>query len=414
LTAAHRASELYAVREANAEYWSALGLLDRLPPSGDVESRRAELLLRLTESGTYDWREDAERATHRRHLDRAIEVAAERGDRAVAARLKSFTGSRWADEGMLLDALEDAAASGDRMAEAVTASRCSYYYGHQGLFEKAFPHIERASLLYDELDQKLARGWLLAGNGRCYCTRAGRLDDAFRFAHMAREIAAEIKDPRLDAWLPMESEVFYYKGLWQQAIDVVERGIRSAWDTGAFQVLLWTHAWAGIAHLKLGRPDRAEQLIGRVKGEVLPTVGQTYAKIYFLIGLAKLQLVRGEARTAAETARQALALAESSQSILEEGAAHRTLGEVCERAGSGTEALAYHERSIAVLGAIQSPPELAQSLLAYGRCLSASDREAAREQLRLALGMFDRMGAVGWSQEVSRDLEALDSPAAIA
>lgn len=411
LTAAERASQLYAVREANSEYSSALDLLDRLPPSASVERRRAELLLQIVESTTYDWRDDAERAKHRRHLDRTIGVAVEQGDWGVAARLKAFTGSRWDDEGMLLDALGNAAASSDRMAEAVTAARCSYYYGKHALYERAFPHIERASLLYDKLDRKLARGLLLAGNGRCYCARAGRIEDAFRFARTAREIATEIRDPKLDAWLPMEAEVFFYKGLWQQAIDVVEREIGSAWAAGAFDVLLWTHAWAGIAHLKLGRPDRADELIGRAMSEVVPKVGQEFPKMYFLIALAHLQLARGDAQAAADSARQALEYAENSRSSLEEGASHRSLAEAYERAGSREDALAHHERSIAILGAIQSPPELAQSLLAHGRCLTAFDREAARTQLGRAMEFFERLGAVGWVDEVRRDLEELDSTA---
>jgi hypothetical protein len=72
----------------------------------------------------------------------------------------------------------------------------------------------------------------------------------------------------------MESEVFFYKGLWQQTAEVIEREIAPAWEAGSFDVLLWTHAWAGLAHLKLGRPDRAEDLISWAMREAMPKVGR--------------------------------------------------------------------------------------------------------------------------------------------
>jgi hypothetical protein len=74
---------------------------------------------------------------------------------------------------------------------------------------------------------------MLAGVGRCYYARAGRLDDAFRCARRAREIAEQVHDPRLSAAMPMEAKVFFYKGLWKEVVDVVESGIAPAWITGA-------------------------------------------------------------------------------------------------------------------------------------------------------------------------------------
>ena len=52
-----------------------------------------------------------------------------------------------------------------------------------------------------------------------------------------------------------------------------------------------------------------------------------------------------------------------------------------------------------MLSAIDSPPELAQSLLAYGCFLSRSDPTAAREHLQRALALFDDLGATGWITE---------------
>jgi hypothetical protein len=103
--AAEQDLALYAIREANAEYWSALGLLDRMARSPEAERRRIEILLAMIAWG-YLWRDEAERLTARRHLDQAIEVATEQKYWSALARLKAYTGSYWDDERLLLDAVE--------------------------------------------------------------------------------------------------------------------------------------------------------------------------------------------------------------------------------------------------------------------------------------------------------------------
>ena len=77
---------------------------------------------------------------------------------------------------------------------------------------------------------------LLTGGGRCYYARAGRLDEAFRCARQAKQIAGIVNDLRLSAWMPMVAEVFFYKGLWksqtfsfnaqtEEYVDMLQAGI---------------------------------------------------------------------------------------------------------------------------------------------------------------------------------------------
>ena len=277
-------------------------------------------------------------------------------------------------------------------------------FGRHGLFGRALGHIEHASRLFEELDEKLEEGTLLAGAGRCYYARAGRLDDAFRCARQAKQIADIVNDPRLSALIPMEAEVFFYKGLWKEVVEVVESGIAPAWATGAWDVILGTHAWAAIACLKLDRRSAAAHMIDRAVTEALPKIGYDFPKIYPLIALAHVQLANHDTRAAIDTARQALTLAERSASPLEEGAAHRALAQAYAQAGDHSDASAHHRNSISVLSAIDSPPELAQSLLAYGCFLSSSDPNAAREHLQQALALFDDLGATGWITETRSTL----------
>jgi tetratricopeptide (TPR) repeat protein len=300
---------------------------------------------------------------------------------------------------LLARAVENAQASADKSTQARVAERCATYFGKHGLFERAHEHIERAMRVFGELDEKLAQGDILAGAGRCYYARAGRLDEAFRCARRAREIAEETGAPPLKAWMAMEAEPFFYKGLWEETVRVVEEEISTAWNIGAWDVILWAYAWAGIACLKLERADDAARLIDEAMTKAATRTGHDFPKTYLLTALTQLQVVKGDARAGIETGQQALALAEQAANPLEQGAAHRALAQAHEADGDDAAARAQFENSLAILGEIQSPPELAQSLLAYGRFQLKTNAEEGRELMERALAIFEDLSATGWIEE---------------
>ena len=108
---------------------------------------------------------------------------------------------------------------------------------------------------------------------------------------------------------------------------------------------------------------------------------------------------KGDARAGIETGQQALALAEQAANPLEQGAAHRALAQAHEADDDDAAARAQFHNSLAILGKIQSPPELAQSLLAYGRFQLKTNAEDSREHLERALAIFEKLGATGWIEE---------------
>ncbi len=154
----------------------------------------------------------------------------------------------------------------------------------------------------------------------------------------------------------MEAEPFFYKGLWEETVRVVEEEISTAWDIGAWDVILWTYAWAAIACLKLERTDDAAKLIDEAMTKAATRTGGDFPKIYILIARAQLQVVKGDPRGAIETGQQALALAERAANPLEQGAAHRALAQAHEADGDDAAARAQFQSSLAILSKIQSPP----------------------------------------------------------
>ena len=142
------------------------------------------------------------------------------------------------------------------------------------------------------------------------------------------------------------------------------------------------------------------------RGEDPPPMGDpyTHATPFVLIAVAQLHVALGEPARAVEVARESLALSEPGGFRLEQGAAHRVLGEALAALGSREEADAAFRKSLQILEAIQSRPEVAQTLLAYGRFLARDDEVAGRARIEQALGLFEQMGATGWIEEARRAL----------
>jgi hypothetical protein len=77
--------------------------------------------------------------------------------------------------------------------------------------------------------------------------------------------------------------------------------------------------------------------------------------------------------------------------------------------GDRAEADAAFRHSLEVLDTIQSPPELAQTLLAYGRFRRGDNTQGDRALIERALRLFEEMKATGWIEEARAAL-AGESP----
>ena len=124
------------------------------------------------------------------------------------------------------------------------------------------------------------------------------------------------------------------------------------------------------------------------------------------IALAQLHLAAGDTGQALSAANMALQIAEERRLGLEQGMVHRVFGEINRALGNRAEADAAFRRSLEALDEIQSRPELAQTLLAYGRFRQGDNQQEDRMLIQRALRLFEEMGATGWIQEARAALAA--------
>jgi tetratricopeptide (TPR) repeat protein len=264
--------------------------------------------------------------------------------------------------------------------------------------------MEQALELFEKIGARAELGMTAASVARCYFARAGRLERSLGLADLARQIADSTGDLRVRSWLAMETEPLMYKGLWERTVQVARQHLPAAWEHREWLVVLWSSAWATIACLKLGDVHEARAIMEPAMGLAARRLDSDFCKIYPHIALSQLHLATGEAEAALQAAQSALKLAERVMAKLEIGAACRALGQAYDAKGDHPSADTQFCQSLAILGEIQSRPELAQSLLAYGRFKGAAQRGAGEALLRNALELFKGMDACGWVEETESAL----------
>jgi class 3 adenylate cyclase/tetratricopeptide (TPR) repeat protein len=403
--AAKHAQKLLARPEAITHYWQALELMERLPLTPERCHLHCDIIVSLVWFSGW-MRDDESEGRLFRHVDQALAGAIEAGHTADIAMLEYTKGVHDDDKALIESAIVRSQSSGDRVAEARIAERYGGYLGVHAQFEASLAHTARAIDILGMQGKRVQQALLMAIGGRCWNSRAGRLDQALVFAGRARSVGEELDDPLLRAWVAMEAEPLYYKGLWEEAVMTAERGLPLAWGVPEWTVVFCSSAWLALACLKLRQPDKAQLFMDRVFREAPARMYKKYAHFiaYAQIACAEIHLATGRHREALDTLHEALTASQSSGFQLEEVAAHRVLGQVHEAMGDRAEADAAFRRSLKVLDTIQCPPELAQTLLAYGRFRRGDNAQEDRSLIERALRLFEEMKATGWVEEARRAL----------
>lgn len=404
LAAAARAQGLYDRPAAIGHYWRALELLDRLPPTEQRRRQHADAVSALVRLPGFA-RDEAMVQQALRHLDRALENAAQLGDIARLVRLQAQKGFIVADEELLREALARAEGCGDPLILAWATERYGQYLGQRGRWDETLTQARRAIAIYAEQGARYQQAMNINAGGRCYSARAGRLADSLRYAREFREIAADLGDAPLLAWRAMEAEPYVYQGAWNDVIRVAEESLPIAWQIGETNVISFGSAWLGLAYLKVGRLAEARLVIDRAIEHWQASRDSTpFSLTYFTIAAALTRLAEGETEAALDTARRALDYAERSRFRLEQGAAHRALGQAYAATGNRAEADAAFLRSLEIVEAIRSWPEVGQTLLAYGRFKRPDDPAEGRALVERARAIFAEIGATGWLEETDATL----------
>ena len=129
----------------------------------------------------------------------------------------------------------------------------------------------------------------------------------------------------------MNSEPHLYRGDWEAVVRIAEDALPAAWEIREWIVVVFASCLAGDRLSEAGMTTDAEQVLDRVFKEVplrsLPAI-RIHAVAFANVTLAQVHLANGDMGQALSAAETALRVAEQHRTGLEQGAAHRVLGEV--------------------------------------------------------------------------------------
>ena len=401
LLAAAKAESRGARWEAAEHYRRAIHALERLPDTAVHRQTYLETFLARVRSGwQYATKEERAEALHQ--VDRAIAFAD--GDIAALAGLQSFKGMDWLEESLLVSA-ERHAGFADAALQAEVACRYANFLGNTGRLEESLGKIERAAELLQEVGALEELGSLRRRCGPLLqCPRRAGWSGLCNSRRWPERLQRQPRTSRCARGWRWKQSLGFTRGFGSARCEVVEQNLSTAWENGRWSVVLWASGWAAIACLKLNRISDARAFLDPVMKTVARRIDDDFCKIYPHIALSQLHLAEGDAAAGLQAAERALELAERVTARLEIGAARRALGQAYEARGDRQSADGQFRRSVDVLQTIQSRPELAQSLLAFGRFELATDRDKAKGLLHSALKLFKEIEADGWVEETQSAL----------
>jgi DNA-binding CsgD family transcriptional regulator len=234
-----------------------------------------------------------------------------------------------------------------------------------------------------------------AGGGRWNEARS-TFHEAMRLAREAGQRTEQAGALARLAWLAAR------RGDEEECTAHAREALELAAPVGAGLYEIWTRAALADLELALGRSSRALERLEQQR-RVLETHAIADPDLSPAPEMVEVLLrLRREADAAAEAEAYTAAAAAKGQpwALARAARARGLLAQAKDADTTFEEALALHERTPDIF-------ETARTLLAYGsRLRRAQRRVEARERLRNAIALFDRLGATAWTKTAQTELAA--------
>jgi ATP/maltotriose-dependent transcriptional regulator MalT len=385
--------------------------LDELPDEASAEgiSLLVELsmdpLHRMNYQAMTDWGDRAGRAAERID-DPALRAVA----LAVSARGVAVPGGgadaeeRRARAAALIDSLSDEELA--RRLDAAMYLAGTELYLHR--FEDANAHSVRLlrigrqtgqGALFPLVYSTLGITWFMMGRLR---ESVDELDGAIEAARLSGNAQALVWSfyPRAKIALAA-GDVALAVSLAQEAADLADDGrINHHFAHAAFAL--------AEAHLELGRPEPAAELLERSSGGPDMPLAALSFRAYFIELLVRCRLALGDLEAAERAAAVARESADAVGLPLARAWADRATAAVALERGDAARAAELASAAAAGAAAAGAAVDAALAQTLAGRALAAAgDRDGAVEALRQAAGEFERIGALRYRDAAERELRRL-------
>jgi class 3 adenylate cyclase/tetratricopeptide (TPR) repeat protein len=401
-----KAIRLNAMEEAKAYFEEAMAHLDTLPESKKNRQRRISLLLNQGEvflllvkfSEYYEL------------LTRYEPIAIELGNQALLGALYSRMGFCDCEFGHFDQGIKRLTKATELCEAAGNIADAGYAYTWLGWNHLFAGHYDQVLAVKEELlrtmQQQFNPRWyvrgLCAASRACICL--GRWDQAVEEAQKALQAAEESSDNSLVIFADWTLAMVYtWRGDLNRGVEYGELALQKAVTPSD---KAWAQRGLGWALCRAGEANRGVEILA----DVVPIFGATHRMPGLIATMCTLGAgywLAGEDDKARQTLEEGLEIAEQCGAVYYVGWSHRFLGEIALKVDPA-RAASHFEKSIAVLQKINAENDLALAYAGYGRLQKQQGQfAAAREYLKKALEIFERLGTLIEPDEVREILAEL-------
>ncbi|HEX9029003.1 MAG TPA: adenylate/guanylate cyclase domain-containing protein [Anaerolineales bacterium] len=279
--------------------------------AGDVKGETESLVIW---GKTLIWLGESQEATV--HLDKARELAhaaqlsGMEADSLFNLSIGANNSSEYGRASALLEqALEIYRANGDRAGEAAALGQAGVISAGQGDFTRARQYFETALHISQALGYRMRESILLQNIG-AIAYEQGDLEEAASLDNQALQIYHQTGDKNgMCGALSNLADIARVEGLFEKARNYYEQGLQIARETGDRPTEGLLMANTSLLYLEIGDASAAEELNRRAIS-LFREMNLPIYEMYSLPRLAQAQAAAGQAETAAQSFREALALQE--------------------------------------------------------------------------------------------------------
>jgi predicted ATPase len=288
-------------------------------------------------------------------------------------------------------------------------------------------NLARLTGLPAAVDARTERAWLDNTLGSAYL-HLGHYPQAIEHFQQSLALRKAIGDTQGVATLYNNlGVVYYFKGEYDQARPYYEKSFAIKKEIGDIYGLAISATNLGLVQMRLGQFEPALDNL-RTAVDICKDIEATWLlpEAYRVLAETYLALADPSASLRAEALKAegsgqavgqaehygqlALDAAQSSNSPVMVGVAHRTLGKVAAHGRRDpAEAARQFQQSVSIFESLGNAHELGKTCYAYGVALAAQgERAEARAQLERAIDIFNRSGATGRLARARAALAELD------
>ena len=401
-----KATKLRDLDQAKAYFDEAMAYIDKLPETDENRQQRLSLLVNQGETFMLLFMT----SEYYNLLTLYEPMAIELGDQALLGAFYGRMGNCDFGFGHFDQGIKTLTKAVELCEAAKNTEDAGYGYVWLGWNYLYRGQYDRVLALNEKLLRIMERQFnpLFYVRGVCAASRAciylGCWEEAVEHAQKALKVAEEISDNSLISfatWILMMT--YTWKGDLERAIEygtLADHKAQTPADKG------WAQRGLALAWCRAGEPKRGIEILtdtlitfraGNWMPGVIPTIC-TLGEGYWLAG---------ETEKARQKLEEGLEMAERCGARYYVGFSQRLLGEIAMEEDPAQAAL-YFGKSIAVLQKIRAENELAHTYAGYGRLHKQQNKiDQAREYLRMALEIFERLGTLLEPDKVKETLVKL-------